>query len=143
MHRFLEEVTAHYMTSPAKVISPDTTMRELMAKFEEDDFNAYPVRENGHIVGVVTKFDCLHCFAFTPRSMVPHYDELMRQSAAQIMTKTFVYVRPMTKLTRVLQLMIEHRLRSMPVLESNQGLAGMISREDILKALKRCCDTAH
>jgi CBS domain-containing protein len=54
------------------------------------------------------------------------------------MTRTFVYVRPLTKLTRVLQLMVEHRLRSIPVLEANQGLAGMISREDVLRALRRC-----
>ena len=138
MHGFLEEIAAHYMTRSVKVIAPDTTMRELLIKFEEDDFNTYPVRDDEQIVGIITKLDCLRSFAFTPHSMVPHYEELMRQSAAQIMTRTFVYVRPLTKLTRVLQLMVEHRLRSIPVLDANQGLAGMISREDVLKALRRC-----
>lgn len=143
MHRFLEEIAAHHMTRPAKVISPDTTMRDLLTKFEKDDFNAYPVCENDRVVGIITKLDCLSCFAFTPHSMVPQYEHLMRQSAAQTMTKKFIYVRPLTKLTRVLQLMVEHRLRSIPVLEANQSLAGMISREDTLRALKRCCGTNY
>jgi CBS domain-containing protein len=143
MHRFLEEIAAHHMTNPAKAISPDTTMRDLLTKFEKDDFNAYPVCENDRVIGIITKLDCLHYFAFTPHSMVPQYEQLMRQSAARMMTKKFIYVRPLTKLTRVLQLLVEHRLRSMPVLEANQSLAGMISREDILRALKRCGDGGY
>jgi CBS domain-containing protein len=41
-------------------------------------------------------------------------------------------------LTRVLQLMIDHRLRSLPVIEGDQRLAGMISREDVMRALQHC-----
>jgi CBS domain-containing protein len=51
------------------------------------------------------------------------------------MTSDFIYVRPETRLTRVLQLMIEHRLRSIPVIDAEQKLAGIIARENILKAL--------
>jgi len=54
------------------------------------------------------------------------------------MTPEFIYVRKETKLTRVLQLMVDHRLRSMPVIEGDQRLAGMISREDVMRALQRC-----
>jgi predicted transcriptional regulator len=54
------------------------------------------------------------------------------------MTSEFIYVGEDTKLTRVLQLMVCHRLRSMPVLNSDQRLAGMISREDVMRALQRC-----
>ena len=54
------------------------------------------------------------------------------------MTSEFIYVGVDTKLTRVLQLMIDHRLRSMPVIENGQRLAGMISRADVMRALQRC-----
>ena len=56
--------------------------------------------------------------------MVPRYDDLMKQTAADIMTPDFIYVREDTKLTRVLQLMVDHRIRSMPVIEDHQRLAG-------------------
>jgi CBS domain-containing protein len=70
--------------------------------------------------------------------MIPRYDDLMEQTAADIMTPDFIYVRGETKLTRVLQLMIDHRIRSMPVIEGDQRLVGMISREDVMRALQRC-----
>ena len=70
--------------------------------------------------------------------MVPRYDDLMNQTVANIMTPDFIYVRGETKLTRVLQLMVDHRIRSMPVIEGDQRLVGMISREDVMRALQRC-----
>ena len=54
------------------------------------------------------------------------------------MTPEFIYVREETKLTRVLQLMVDHRIRSMPVIEGDQRLVGMISREDVMRALQFC-----
>ena len=41
-------------------------------------------------------------------------------------------------MTRVLQLMVDHRIRSMPVIDGDQRLVGIISREDVMHALQRC-----
>jgi CBS domain-containing protein len=54
------------------------------------------------------------------------------------MTSEFIYVGTDTRLTRVLQLMVDHRIRSMPVIGNDQRLAGIISREDVMRALQRC-----
>lgn len=138
MYKFLEQVTAEAMTRNAKTVSRAVTLRELGDLFEKDDFNAYPVEESSQVVGMVSKFDYLASFIFTPAHMVPRYDDLMKRTVADVMTLEFIYVRPETKLTRVLQLMVDHRLRSLPVTEGDQRLAGMISREDVMRALQRC-----
>ena len=138
MYKFLEQVTADAMTRNAKTVSRGATLRELGDLFEKDDFNTYPVEENSQVAGVVSKFDYLANFVFTPAHMVPRYGDLMRRTVADIMTSEFIYVRTETKLTRVLQLMVDHRMRSMPVIEGDQRLAGMISREDVMRALQRC-----
>ena len=135
MHRFLEATAGQYMTRKVKTVTRDTTMRELQRMFEEDDFNCYPVREGGDIVGLVSKFDFLKCFAFNPGRMVPAYDDLLSRTVADVMTPEFIYVDPATKLTRVLQLMVDHRLKSIPVLDAGQRLVGIIAREDIMRAL--------
>jgi CBS domain-containing protein len=70
--------------------------------------------------------------------MMPHYNDLMRRTVADIMTSEFIYVGTDTRLTRVLQLMVDHRIRSMPVIDNNQRLAGIISREDVMRALQQC-----
>jgi CBS domain-containing protein len=138
LYKFLEQATADAMTRNAKTVSRGVTLRELGDLFEKDDFNSYPVEENSQVVGVVSKFDYLANFIFTPAHMVPRYDDLMKRTVADIMTSDFIYVRIETKLTRVLQLMVDHRLRSMPVIENDQRLAGVISREDVMGALQRC-----
>jgi CBS domain-containing protein len=138
LYTFLEQIVEDHMTRDAKTVSRDLTLRELEDLFEKDDFNAYPVEENSQVVGLVSKFDFLACFVFTPASMVPRYDDLMDQTVATVMTPDFIYVRGDTRLTRVLQLMVDHHIRSMPVIEGDQQLVGMISREDVMRALRRC-----
>lgn len=138
MYTFLEQVVAAAMTRDVKTVSRGITVRELGDLFEKDDFNTYPVVENSHVVGLVSKFDYLACFIFTPVHMIPRYEELMQRTVADIMTPDFIYVRVETKLTRVLQLMVDHRIRSMPVTEGDRRLVGMISREDVMKTLQNC-----
>jgi CBS domain-containing protein len=138
LYKFLEQVTADAMTRNAKTVSRGVTLRELELLFEADDFNAYPVEENSQVVGLVSKFDFLACFVFTTAHMIPRYHDLMQRTVGSIMTPDFIYVREETKLTRVLQLMVDHRIRSMPVIEDDQRLAGMISREDVMRSLQRC-----
>jgi CBS domain-containing protein len=138
LYQFLERTVAGAMARTVKTVTRGLTVRELSDMFERDDFNAYPVEDDGQMVGLVTKFDVLRCFAFTPNQMVPRYDDLMKRTVADIMTAEFIYVRSDTKLTRVLQLMVEHQFRSVPVIDSGHRLEGIIAREDILRALEAC-----
>lgn len=135
MHKFLEATAGRYMTGAVKTVTRDVTMRELQRMFKADDFNSYPVREGGETVGLVSKFDFLKCFAFNPGRMVPAYDDLLSRTVADVMTPEFIYVDPATKLTRVLQLMVDHRMKSIPVLDAGHRLVGIISREDVMRAL--------
>lgn len=138
MYKFLEQIVSDYMTRDVITAPPTMSMRELGQRFKDADFNSFPVMANGQVVGIVSKFDYLACFEFTTSRMVPHYDDLMRRTVASVMTREFIYVNGETKLTRVLQLMTEHRLRSLPVMAASSRLVGIISREDVIRALEFC-----
>jgi len=138
LYNFLEQTAAESMTLDVKTVSCSLTLRELEDLFERDDFNAYPVEEDSQTVGLVSKCDFLASFVFTPAHMTPRYEDLMKRTVGDIMTPDFIYVRGETRLTRVLQLMVEHRIRSMPVIEGDQQLVGMIAREDVMRTLQRC-----
>ena len=137
MYRFLEDTAGHYMTKPVQTVTRGVTVHELGDMIKRDDFNTYPVEEDAQVVGVVTKFDLLKCFAFTSSQMVPRYNDLMDRTVADIMTSAFIYVNADTRLTRVLQLMVEHRIRSIPAIDRDQ-LVGIIAREDVMRALATC-----
>ena len=136
MYRFLEQSVDGYMTRNVRTVQRDHNLLALSEMFEQDDFNSYPVEDDGQIVGIVTKFDILKCFAFTPSQMLPRYHDLMSRKVGDVMTPEFIYVSPDTRLTRVLQIMVEHRIRSIIVLDSAEKLVGIIAREDVIAALK-------
>jgi len=136
MYRFLEYTAGQYMTHPVKTVTRQTTMRELEGLFDKHDFNAFPVVEEGRMVGLVTKFDFLKTFAFTTNQLLPQYDELMKRTVGEVMTAAVVHVEPAAPLTRVLQLMVNLKARSFPVVAPDRQLVGIISREDIMRALR-------
>ena len=74
--------------------------------------------------------------------MEADYDELMRRPVAEMMTEAVVHVGPTTYLTRVLELMVSHTTRSLPVLSFDQRLVGIISREDVMRALREATQDA-
>ena len=124
------------MSQTVKTVTGSLTLHDLQGRFEADRINGYPVVEDDEVVGFVTAIDFLKAFILTPASMVPRYDDLMEKTVAEVMTSAFIYVGSATKLTRVLQLMVDHRLRSIPVLEPDRRLVGIVSRKDIMRALQ-------
>jgi CBS domain-containing protein len=141
MYRFLACTVDKYMTRAVRTVTRQVTLRELDTLFADHDFNAFPVVEHGKLLGIVTKLDFLRAFAFTTGQMVPHYEELMQRRVADVMTEAVVHVEPAAPLTRVLQLMVELRSRSFPVLAADGQLVGVISREDIMRALAEATRT--
>jgi len=141
LYKFLQQTVADYMTRNVKTVTRELRVGELNEMFERDDFNTYPVEEDTQMIGLVTKFDVLKCFAFTPSQMVPHYDDLMNRTVADIMISAFIYVAADTRLTRVLQLMVEHRIRSIPVMDNEHRLVGIVTRRDVLRALSASAES--
>ena len=136
MYRFLECTVSQYMTRSVRTVRRRISLRELEALFEQHDFNAFPVVEEGEMVGIITKFDFLRAFIFTTGQMVPHYDDFMNHPVEEVMTEAVVHVESTAPLTRVLQLMVNLKARSFPVVDANRQLVGIISREDVMRALR-------
>jgi CBS domain-containing protein len=136
MYRFLACTASQYMTRAVETVTRQVTMLDLETLFEKHDFNAFPVVEAEKMLGIVTKLDFLRAFAFTTSQIVPHFDELMRRTVADVMTEAVVHVETEAPLTRVLQLMVSLRNRSFPVIGPDRQLVGMISREDVIRALR-------
>jgi len=142
VYRFLECTAAQYMTPSVTTVTRQITMGELGQLFEKHDFNSFPVVEDGKVLGIVTKFDFLRTFAFTTGQMLPHYDELMQRRVVEMMTEAVVHVEPEAPLTRVLQLMVSLKARSFPVISPERRLVGIISREDVMRALREAIKDA-
>lgn len=137
---FFERRTADHMTGKVQSVSPTVTLGDLGKLIEQFDYNAFPVMAGEKLLGIVTKFDFMHAFAFTEQRLIPDYQALMRTPVSEIMSSEVVTVRPDEPLTRVLQKMVRLKTRSFPVVEAAK-LLGIISREDIIAALKESVAT--
>jgi CBS domain-containing protein len=138
MYEFLGCRAGDYMVASVQTISEQSTIGDALGLFEQYDFNMFPVVDGSRLCAVLSKFDVLSVFALTPKQIVPSYEEVTRSPISQVMTRDFTSVDPQTPLTRVLQLMIEKRINSVPVLDQAGALVGVLSRTDILAALKKC-----
>jgi CBS-domain-containing membrane protein len=143
MYEFLEQTVGDIMTRSVRSVTPETTVGDLYRLFAADDFDAYPVVQNDTLVGVVSKLDALKPFAFAQDQLVPHYKDGMATTVDSVMSTRVIAVEPDTHLQRVLELMIRHRLKSLPVVDEWKNLLGIIAREDIMRAMARSVPLQH
>ena len=138
MYEFLQYQVRDAMTVDPIAISPKAKLREAEDLFETHDFNGVPVVDSQrNLLGMLTKFDLLHAFRFDSNTLVPHYDDIMEQLVETVMTRDPVTISPQLPLSRLLQKLVEMRTKSLPVVEEGNRLVGIISRQDVLKALRR------
>lgn len=137
MYEFLLETVTNNMTPDVRSVSPETTVGDLYRLFAADDFDAYPVLRGDTLVGMVSKLDALKVFGLSQDHILPQYREGMETTVDEIMSSDVVYVSIDTNLQRVLELMIQHRVKSMPVVDHWHNLVGIIAREDVMRAMER------
>ncbi|MHA1264242.1 MAG: CBS domain-containing protein [Candidatus Helarchaeota archaeon] len=97
---------------------------EIMQIFSKYNLKAMPVVKKGtkEIVGMISQADLLRN---------PDEDQL-----ALLMTRDPIQISPDTPIQELIKLMLEKKLRRLPVTKSKE-VVGMISIEDIIKAISR------
>ena len=137
--RITEQPIRAIMTPAPVSVRPETTIGELKALFERHDFNAFPVVDaQGILRGVVSKLDLLRVFRPDKRRGVAGLWDLFAECVDEIMNRGIIAVEPDESVIAALDLMIEARRRSLPVVERHPAgpvLVGMVSRTDVLQCL--------
>ena len=137
MYEFLQETVENNMTRHVRSVAPETTVGDLYRLFAADDFDAHPVVRGDALVGMVSKFDALKIFGLSKDCILPRYNEGMATTVDEIMTSDVIAVDGETSLQRVLELMIKHRVKSLPVVDRWRNLVGIIACEDVMRSMER------
>jgi CBS domain-containing protein len=137
MYEFLAWRVADAMSAGVVALAPDASLADAETLFDRHDFDALPVlEEDGSLAGIVSKLDVLRAYHFTPEAIVPPYEEIRRRPVRAVMSLQPHTVGPEAPLTRVLETLVATRVKSLPVVEGGR-VVGMVSREDVLRALRR------
>jgi CBS domain-containing protein len=129
------------MTQRVVTVTPRSTIGDAMGEFDRHDFNALPVVDDaGMLVGIVTKLDVLRALRPAPDVELRSPQAVTSQRVEAIMRRGVVTVEPDDPLVVAADLMVETRLRSLPVVSRMRGLArrlvGMVSQGDLLRGLR-------
>ena len=138
MYKFLEYRALDVMTREVSTVGPDTTLGQAQELFDEHEWNGLPVvGKDGALCGLVTALDLLRAFEFHEDYTFPPYEEIMGRPVWTVMTRDVGTVRPRTPLTRVLHKLVDTGRKSLPVVDDEHHVVGMVSREDVLRGLRR------
>lgn len=111
---------------------PETPMREAMAIMISRSISGAPVVESGMLlVGMISEHDCLHVIAAGSYQEEP----VGERTVGQLMSTEVTAVDPELDLFGVAHLLMNKRLRRVPVVKGGI-VQGQVSRRDVLKAFQ-------
>lgn len=108
------------MSHPVITVAPDTPLPDVASTLRSNQISAVPVLDtDGTVVGLVSEYDLLAREGAT---------------AAAVMTRGVVSVDTNTDVSHVRHLLVDRRIRRVPVLERGR-LVGIVSRGDVVALL--------
>jgi CBS domain-containing protein len=110
------------MTPNPRTVSPDDPIQNAARIMRDEDTGAVPVVENGRPIGMVTDRDIV------VRSVAD--GGTVNRPIREIVTTGIVSVSPEMSTREANELMSEHQVRRLPVVENNQ-LVGIVSLGDL------------
>jgi CBS domain-containing protein len=108
-------------------VSPDDTIFSALKLMAEKKIGALLVIENGSIAGIMSERDYARKVALEGKSS-------RNATVREIMSDKVIYVDMYRQVEECMALMIEKRIRHLPVFE-NEKLTGLISIGDVVKAV--------
>lgn len=124
------------MTERPCTAHANTTLYDAMHAMWEQGFRHLPVVEDGTLVGMLSERDLrgesLSLLEEPERARVQ-----LRQAVSARMVGDVLSVDPETGLGEVIDLLLEHRIGALPVVDAMDGeLVGIVSYVDVLRALR-------
>lgn len=127
------------MTENPRVVSPMTTVGDVAEVFRDLEIRHLPVVEGETLVGIVSDRDLKS--VLMPRLVDQEAIDQLRARfdapIASLMTSDVVSVNAEAELGEVAELMIEHKIGAVPVVDAGDGhLEGIVSYVDVLRAVQ-------
>jgi CBS domain-containing protein len=143
---------ADLMARDVTTVPPDATVHEILRIWDQRHFGAFPVVEGGKLIGIVTEGDLLYkegpirppvvlalFDALIPLGGGRRLDEDVRKHAAyrakDLMSAPVITVGPDMDAAQAARLMVDRRIKHLPVIDAGGQLAGILSRRDLLAHL--------
>ena len=103
---------------------PQCTVLDAVQKMNQHKLGALVVKDGDQVVGIFTERDVL-------RRVVGEEKNCRETTVGEVMTREIIYCSPDTDLDEVSSIMLQRRIRHLPVCHDDGRLLGMISIGDV------------
>ncbi len=108
-------------------VEPEATVYEALKKMAGKNIGALLVVKNDQVVGVFSERDYA-------RKIILRGKSSKDSSVGELLSERIFYVKPLTSTTECMQIMTDHRVRHLPVLD-NDKIIGIVSIGDIVSKI--------
>ncbi|EZQ04727.1 MULTISPECIES: CBS domain-containing protein [Acidianus] len=117
-----------YMNTPVFMVEGNTNLQEACKLMLERGVGSIVITENGTPKGIFTDRDAIKAIA----SGLSPNDEVRLASTMQ----SLITVRPSTDITEAVTLMLQNKIRHLPVVDEKGNIVGILSIVDASKAVQ-------
>jgi acetoin utilization protein AcuB len=131
------QLVGNWMTPDPVTVTPETTLPTAHRLMKEKNIRRLPVVHEGKLVGIVTWGDIREASASDATSLdiFELHTLLDKLPVRQFMTRNPITVHTITTIARAAQLMMEHKIGGLPVVDQHHRLVGIITESDIFRML--------
>jgi CBS domain-containing protein len=140
VREILDIPVGELMAKPVVTVKPETSIKALTEIMAAHDYNAFPVVNDVDVLqGLVTRLDLFKLYLLPYYRFIPALEDTWVASVAAIMSRGVVALYPVEPAIRAMALMVEHRIRTIPVVTDTTAgtvVVGIVTRRDLAAALK-------
>jgi len=118
-------IVAELMTQDPLTVTPGDTLQLAQARMEAGRFRQVPVADHDRLAGILTD-----------RDIRQHLGQLAHTRVGAVMTANAYSVRASAPVEEAAHFLITYKIGSLPVVEENGKLVGIVTATDLLRALR-------
>ncbi len=125
-----------WMSRDPVTITDETSMMKAILLMKQHRFRRLPVLHQGKLVGIVSDRDLKEASPSKATTLDVHelYYLLAELQVKEIMTRNPITVSPEDTVERAAQLMLEHTISGLPVVDEKGDVAGILTQSDVFRA---------
>jgi len=130
-----QELVKDWMSREVVTISPETTLPEAHHMMTEQQIRRLPVMKKNLLVGIVTLGDVREAEPSDATSLNVWEMNylLLKLKIERVMTRNPITISGRVTIGQAAQVMLEHKVSGLPVIDSDGNLVGIITESDIFR----------
>ena len=128
----------NWMTTDVVSVTPETSLLKVGKLLKDHNIRRLPVLDDkGHVVGIISDRDVRDASPSkaTTLDMYEMHYLLAELKAKNIMTANPITISPAETVEKAAMLMLDHKIGGLPVVEESGRMVGILSDQDVFKAL--------